>query len=273
MILTYRLLRRFVTFLAILVVLFLVAPILFVMVISLTDSSFAEFPPRGLSLRWYEDVVTDPQWTGAFMTSITVAVAASLLGTLMGLLAALAIVRARFRGKGLAFGIILAPMFMPGVISGVAIYFAFVRIVGAGSVPMIVLGHSIHALPLATIVLAAVLQGVDPRLEQAAASLGASPLVVLRRVTLPVILPGFISAMLLSFLTSFDEFFIALFYSTPLLRTLPIQIWSDLIQEVDPAVAAVSTLLVLLTIVVLALLLALIGARAVVNRGRVEAEA
>lgn len=269
--LLYRVLSWMLVLLAVLIVGYLVLPIVFVMILSLTSSDFAEFPPPTLSLRWYQDVVGSVLWQESFRVSFVIAIVASILGTTLGLLAAMALVRTQFRLKGAVFLLILAPLFVPGMVTGLAIYFQFVRTVGAGSITMLMVAHSIEAIPIATIILMAVLRGIDPRQEQAAASLGAAPLTVLLRITLPLVLPGVVAAMLFSFLRSFDEFYVALFYSTPTFATLPIRIWRSLQFEVDPSVAAVSTILVGITVLAVLALVGTIGARAVVNRGRVAA--
>jgi putative spermidine/putrescine transport system permease protein len=266
----YRILNWCLVVLALLIVGYLILPIVFVVLMSLTSADYASFPPPSLSLRWYESVLGSQLWQDSFRTSLVVAFVASLAGTLMGLLAALALVRTRFHFKGAVYVMILAPMFVPGIVTGLAIYFQFIKLVGLGSITMLMVSHSIQCIPLATIILIAVLRGIDIRQEQAAASLGANPVTVLRRITIPLVLPGFIAAVLFSFLRSFDEFYVALFYSSQTFTTLPIRIWRSLLNEIDPSVAAVSTLLVGLTVVIVLALVATIGARAVVNRGRMD---
>jgi putative spermidine/putrescine transport system permease protein len=237
-----------------LVLAFLAVPIVIIAAVSFDGGSYAAFPPEHWSFRWYRLVLNSPTWRSGFEVSVTIAAVATLLATLLGLLAALALVRGRLPFKRAVYALLLAPMIVPGIITGTALYFAFSSAVGAGSIPMIALGHTALALPIAAIILSATLQGVDPRVEQAATSLGADRLTVLRRVTLPLVLPGLISAMLFAFLTSFDEFFVAMFFSTPSVRTLPVLVWATLTYQIDPSVAVVSTLLIGLTGAVLVLI-------------------
>jgi len=140
---------------------------------------------------------------------------------------------------------------VPTVITAIALYFFFARMKATGSVVAMALGHTVLALPVVVIIIVATLQGFDVRLEQAALSLGASRVTALRRVTLPLILPGVFSAALFAFLTSFDELLISLFLSGAEIQTLTVRIWNSLLLEVDPTIAAVSAFLIGVTTVVL----------------------
>lgn len=237
-----------------LMLLFLAVPIAIIAIVSFGAEQYAAFPPQKWSLHWYQTVLASHAWQSGFQVSLAIAGMATVLATALGLLAALALVRGRLPFKRAVYALLLAPMIVPGIITGTAMYFAFSSAVGAGSLPMIALGHTALALPVASIILSATLQGVDPRIEYAAISLGADRLLVLRRITLPLILPGLISAVLFAFLTSFDEFFVALYFSTPSVSTLPILVWATLTYQIDPSVTAVSTLLIGITGFVLALL-------------------
>ena len=142
-------------------------------------------------------------------------------------------------------------MIVPTIITAIGLYFFFVRIKATGSILAMALGHTVLALPVVVIIMAATLQGFDIRLEQAALSLGASRVTALRRITLPLILPGVLSAALFAFLTSFDELLIPLFLSGVEVQTLTVRIWNSLVLEVDPTIAAVSSFLIGVTTVVL----------------------
>lgn len=253
-----------------LILLFLAVPILIIAVVSFDGGEYAAFPPQRWSLRWYHAVLGSHSWRHGLELSVTIAGMATLLATLLGLLAALALVRGRLPFKRAVYALLLAPMIVPGIITGTAMYFSFSAAVGPGSIPMIALGHTALALPIASIILSATLQGIDPRIEHAATSLGADRLLVLRRITLPLILPGLITSVLFAFLTSFDEFFVAMFFSTPSVSTLPVLVWATLTYQIDPSVAVVSTLLIGTTGLILALIA---GLGAVSNRLRGKAAA
>jgi putative spermidine/putrescine transport system permease protein len=252
-----RLFRGLLSIYGLLFMVFLAAPIVIIVMASFEDSTYAAFPPHAFSIRWYEAVLGSPTWLGAFRTSLIVASLAALVAAVLGFLAALALVRGRLPFKQAVYAILLAPMIVPGIVTGIAMYFQYASLVGVGSIPMIAAGHAVIALPIASIILSATLQGVDIRIEHAAASLGADRVTILRRITLPLVLPGLITAVLFAFLSSFDEFFIALFFSSPSVSTLPIQIWATLSYQVDPSIAVVSTLLISVTIVSLGLIAAI----------------
>jgi len=234
------------------VLLFLIAPVVIIVIVSFSGADYLSFPPPYLSLRWYQRFLGASSWRQAIWVSTRVALLTMLFATTLGLLAALALVRGRFRGKGAIYAVMLSPMIVPTVITAIGLYFFFVRLKATGSILAMALGHTVLALPVVVIIMAAALQGFDMRLEQAALSLGASRLTSLRRITLPLILPGLLSAALFAFLTSFDELLIPLFLSGVEVQTLTVRIWNSLTLEVDPTIAAVSSFLIGVTTVVLA---------------------
>ena len=234
-----------------LVLAFLLAPVLIIIVVSFSAADYLTFPPPGLSLRWYERFFGVPSWRRAIGVSVQVAMLTMLFATGLGLPAALALVRGRFRRKGLVYALLLSPAIVPTVITAIGLYFFFVRLKATGSILAMALGHTVLALPVVVIIIAATLQGFDVRYEQAALGLGASRITALRRITLPLIAPGVLSAALFAFLTSFDELLIPLFLSEVEVQTLTVRIWNSLQLEVDPTIAAVSSFLIGVTTAVL----------------------
>lgn len=241
------------------VLLFLIAPVVIIVIVSFSGADYLKFPPPSLSLRWYDRFFGVPAWRRAIWVSIQVASLTMIFATVLGLLASLALVRARFRWKGAVYAFVLSPLIVPTIITAIGLYFFFARFKATGSILAIALGHTVLALPVVVIIIAATLQGFDLRLEQAALSLGASRLVALRRVTLPLIAPGVLSAALFAFLTSFDELLIPLFLSGVEAQTLTVRIWNSLLLEVDPTIAAVSSFLIGVTT-------AILGASAMLRR-------
>jgi putative spermidine/putrescine transport system permease protein len=233
---------------ATIVLAFLLLPMVIIAALSFSDSSYTTFPPPALSFRWYVAIAQSANWRGSFLASVAIASATTILALALGLGAALALTRGHFGFKKLIYTMMLAPLILPGIITALALYFFFAPLRMVGNPLAIVLGHAVLALPIALIILCATIQGVDERLEQAASSLGASRGVILRRITLPLIMPGLLSAAVFSFLSSFDEFFIALFLSTPTFQTLPIRIWSTLQYQIEPSVTAISTVLIAMTV-------------------------
>jgi putative spermidine/putrescine transport system permease protein len=149
--------------------------------------------------------------------------------------------------------VLLAPMIIPVIITAIALYFVFAQMGLNGTVLAITIGHTIVVLPIAFVVLSSTLQGLDPRLEKAAISLGASPLAAFYHITLPLLMPGILSAGLFSFLTSFDELIIPLFLGGPATQTLAVRIWNSVVMEIEPTISAVSVFLIAMTIVVMVL--------------------
>jgi len=233
------------------VLLFLISPVIIILIVSFSGADYLRFPPPNLSLRWYQRFFGIAAWRQAIGVSTQVAFLTMVFATALGFLASLALVRGRFRGKGAIYAFLLSPMIVPTIITAIGLYFFFVRLKATGSILAMALGHTVLALPVVVIIIAATLQGFDVRFEQAALSLGASRFTALRRVTLPLILPGVLSAALFAFLTSFDELLIPLFLSGVEVQTLTVRVWNSLLLEVDPTIAAVSTFLIGVTTAVL----------------------
>ena len=236
---------------AIAVLAFLALPIVIIFPLALSPSSYLSFPPRGLSLQWVAQVAADPNWLQSLQVSLAVAALTAMFALVLATLAALALTRADVPGRRIVLALLLMPMILPGIITSIAVYFFMSKIGLAGSLMGMAIGHTILALPVAVSILSATMQGFDMRLEQAALSLGASRLTAFRRITLPLIAPGFASAAIFAFLSSFDELLMSLFLSGPGQQTLPVRIWSAVLFQLDPTIAAVSALLVFVSIIAL----------------------
>ncbi|RVI61304.1 ABC transporter permease subunit [Sinorhizobium meliloti] len=234
------------------VVAFLIAPILIFFPLSLSASPFLEFPPRGFSLQWFQNYFSRPDWLAATWVSIKVATFTMIAATLLGTLAAIGLVRGRFPGSRLVAGFLISPSIVPTLITAVAVYFQFARFQLVGSITGLVLAHLVLALPLVVVVVSGALRSVDIRPEQAARSLGATPVIAFLKITLPAIKPGILTAAFFAFLASFDDVVLALFLSGTSATTLPKRMWDGIRFEIDPTIAAVSTLMIMVSIVLLA---------------------
>lgn len=228
--------------------LFLLLPILFIVALSFGSSRWLIFPPPGWTLNWYAELFADPRWLGAALTSAKIGVIVMVLSVGLGLLASLALVRGRFKGRAVLRAFFLTPMVLPVVIVAVALYAAFLRLGLNGTLPGFVIAHLIVALPFAIITITGALETFDPAIEDAAILCGASPWEARLRVTLPGIRHGLFSAAIFSFLISWDEVVLAIFMASPNLQTLPVKVWTTLRQDLTPVIAAASTLLVALTV-------------------------
>jgi putative spermidine/putrescine transport system permease protein len=229
----------------------LLAPIMVVIPLSFTSQSSFIFPPNGYSTRWYAKFFTDPEWVYAFWDSVIVATATSILATIIGTAACFGIKRFGAKTQLLCLGILLLPVVVPIVITGVGIYAVFLKWNLVGTYPGFVLAHTLYALPLVVVPVMASLSTFDTTLELAAGSLGASKWQTFRQVTLPSIMPGVAAGAVFAFVQSWDEIVISIFISTPDLTTLPVRMYNAVSADVDPTLAAASSLIV--TIVTLAI--------------------
>ncbi|MDG4853940.1 MAG: ABC transporter permease [Mesorhizobium sp.] len=227
---------------------FLLLPVVFIVLLSFGSSRWLAFPPPGWTLKWYQELLADPAWVDAALTSAKIAAMAAILAVLIGLLASFSLVRGEFRGRQFLRGLLLTPMVLPVVVFAIAIYAFFLRIGLAGTTIGFVIAHTILALPFAIIPIATALEGFDKSIEDAAIVCGASPLQARLRITLPSIRIGIFSAAIFSFLASWDEVVVAIFMASPTLQTLPVKIWGSLRADLSPVVAAASSLLVGLTL-------------------------
>jgi putative spermidine/putrescine transport system permease protein len=236
-----------VTIVAALVLLYLVFPILVVVPLSFSAGTYLSFPPPGFSLRWYENFLSRSDWLGAASLSLWVGGAVMVSATALGAPAALALVRSSFPGKDLLTGFIISPLIAPVIIVAIGIYFFYARLGLVGNPFALVIAHTALAVPYVVINVSATLQGFDERLEQAAMNLGATPWRTFWQVTFPIIRPGVLAGALFAFISSFDELVVALFVSGTSAVTLPRKMWESIRFEIDPTIAAVSTILVVLT--------------------------
>ncbi len=229
------------------VLLFLILPILIILPISFSSGNMLAFPLPGFSLRWYETVATTPAWGDAARNSLIIGVASTILSMILGTAAAIGLARARFRFKAVILAIVVSPILIPIVITAVSMYFFFVDVGLVGTYPGLILAHTALSVPFVVVTVMATLEGFDTNLIRAAAGLGAPPLTAFRRVMLPIIFPGIASGGLFAFATSFDEIVVTLFLASPEQRTLPRQIFSGVREYVSPGIAAVATLLILVS--------------------------
>jgi putative spermidine/putrescine transport system permease protein len=234
------------------VLFFLVFPIFVVVPISFSAATFLQFPPHHLSLRWYDAYFGSEDWMAATLRSFEIAALVMVLATTLGTSAAFALARAHFRGKQALYALMLSPLIVPTIITAIAAYFLFARLHLIGHPLGLMLAHTVIAIPLVVIVVSASLSGFDRRLESAALSLGANPWYALRRVTLPIIAPGIISGALLAFLASFDEVVIAVFLAGTGATTLPKKLWEGVWLEITPVIAAASSFVICLTLLLFA---------------------
>ncbi|MBA3450509.1 MAG: ABC transporter permease [Chloroflexia bacterium] len=230
---------------------YLVFPVFIVAPVSFSSAKYLQFPPPGWSLQWYENYLNRPGWVPATFVSIRVAVITTVLATTLGTAASLALVRGRFPGRNAINSFMVSPLVVPGIIVAIGIYFFYAQAKLVGNPLGLAFAHTALALPFVVTNVSATLHGFDERLEYAAMNLGANRWQTFRRVTLPIIRPGVFAGALFAFITSFDELIVALFVSGSGAVTLPRKMWDSLRQEIDPTIAAVSTILITLSVAIL----------------------
>jgi len=232
------------------VFLFLMAPLIVVFPISLSSSEYLQFPPPGWSLRWFEAYITDSTWIDATWRSIKIGIWTTLLSMFMGTALSFSQVRGRYKGKSIINQISLLPLVVPMIVYSISVYglFGYFKLIGMWQV--IVLGHTVHAIPFVVIIVSAALRTFDITQEQAAMSLGASRATALWQITLPQIRPSLVSAAFLAFISSFDELVVAMFLGGSNM-TLPKKMFDNIVNEIDPTIAAVSVIQILLVSLIL----------------------
>ena len=230
--------------LAVLTLLYLVLPVLAIVPLSFSSSTFLVYPIPGWSLRWYHHLVTSDSWRMAAKNSFIIGPAATAVATVLGTLAAIGVTKADFRGKTLLMAILISPMIVPVVVVGVAMYLFFAPLGLANTYTGLILAHATLGVPFVVTTVSATLQGFNQNLVRASLSLGANPVSTFFRITLPVIAPGVISGALFAFATLFDEVVVTLFLAGADQTTLPRQMFTGIRENINPTIAALATILV-----------------------------
>jgi putative spermidine/putrescine transport system permease protein len=232
-------------------VIFLIAPMVIVVIISFSSAPFLMFPPPGFSLQWYHKLFADPAWVDSLTASVEIVVPTGILAMVLGTAAALGLSRSNIPGKKLIMGLLMAPIVVPVIIIAAAIFGAFRFWNLNGTLTGFILAHTMLTVPYVVSTVLASLQMVDEQYEKAALTLGASPWVAFRRVIFPLILPGVLSGLLFAMVISFDELIVSLFIGSPTFRPVTVQMWSDVMGDINPTIAAIGTLLFLFSLLVL----------------------
>jgi len=234
---------------AILVLLFIILPILVLIPLSFTSVNYFTFPPVGFSMKWYQDFLANEEWIECFFRSLGVACLTAILAVIIGTLASMAVTRMNFKYKKAFMALMVAPMVIPVVIIGIALYNFYAPLRLNNTIVGLVLSHTLLAIPIVFITLTAGLKGVDSNIELAAAGLGSKPIGVFFKIILPQIKTSMLSACLFAFITSLDEITVTIFLSGTNTKTLPIAMWESMRNNITPTIAAVSTILIFGTVI------------------------
>jgi ABC-type spermidine/putrescine transport system permease subunit II len=232
-------------------VVFLVAPVIVVVLMSFTNQIYLTFPPTGFVMRWYVAAWNESRWFDAGWNSIQIGAATAALSMVLGTLSALAVTRGGRRWTSWVASLVIAPMMLPHIIIAIGLYPTMLDLKLADTYIAVILGHTVVAMPLVFTTVSASLRGYDPVLEFAAMTLGANGWRAFRYVTLPMIGSGLAIGGIFAFAVSFDELMLALFLASPRTETLPRMLWEHLQQTITPVIAAVATLVLLFTLVLM----------------------
>lgn len=234
------------------VIVFLSVPSFITLPVSLTDTDYLALPERGLSLKHWHNLFTSPAWLGAVLQSLLIALAATAVAVVSGTLCAIGCWRMPGRWTRLVLASMLVPIIVPTVVYALGLYRVYARIGLLDTFAGVIIAHAAIGLPFVAITVSANLANFDPKLEQASRNLGANGWQTLRLVMLPNIIPGIVSGAVFAFVASWDELVIVLFIAGRRVHTLPRQVWAGLRESLDPTIAAVATLLIVVTLVMLA---------------------
>ncbi|GGX59669.1 ABC transporter permease [Saccharospirillum salsuginis] len=238
--------------------LFLVGPLLVIIPLSFNSEPYFTFTdsmlalkPEGYSLRWYQEFFTSSAWLNAIKNSVIIAIASTFLATILGTTAALGLSSRNMPFRNTIMALLISPLIVPLIISAAAMFFFFSRINLTQTYLGVILAHTALGIPFVVITVTATLSSFDHSLTRASASLGAGPVRTFFKVILPLVTPGVVSGALFAFITSFDEVVVVLFVSGPEQRTIPIQMWSGIREQISPTILAVATMMVTLSILLL----------------------
>ncbi len=239
-----------------LIFLFLIGPIIVIIPLSFNSEPYFTYPRAGDSWRWYNEIFGDgPQatlWQRSIVNSIIVGIFAALLATLLGTVAALGMTRAKFPFKGLVMAVLISPIIVPIVITAVSMFYFYAKVGLVSNLFGIILAHAALGAPYVVITVSATLVGFDQNLVRAGASLGAGPIRVFFVVTLPIILPGVVSGALFAFAASWDELVVVMFLASTEQHTVPRRMWSGIRELISPTITAAATMLIILSICLMA---------------------
>ena len=230
---------------------FMLAPLVMVVLVSFTDKGYIAMPFDGASWRWYRAILDAPDFIDAFWRSLALAAAAATLATLLAVPAGMAIAWHQFRGREAVLGLLLSPLMVPHVVLGIALLRFLTQIGASGTLSGLTAAHTVIVLPYVLRLVVAAATGFDRSLVQAAQSLGATGWTVFRRIELPLILPGVAGGWMIAFINSFDELTMSLFVASASTQTLPVKMYNHIANTIDPLLASVSTVLIVLTLILM----------------------
>ena len=233
---------------------FMLAPLVMVALVSFTDKGYIAMPFDGASWRWYLAILKNEDFVDAFWRSLALGAGAATLATLLAVPAGMAIAWHRFPGREVVLGLLLSPLMVPHVVLGIALLRFLTQIGASGTMWGLTAAHTVLVLPYVLRLVVAAATGFERNVAQAAESLGASAWTVFRRIELPLIVPGVAGGWIIAFINSFDELTMSIFVASAGTQTLPVKMYNHIANTIDPLLASISTVLIVLTLVLMLVL-------------------
>ena len=234
---------------AALISVFLLVPLLLPIALSVSDTPFVVFPPQGFTLRWYVSVLNEPDFTGSLRFSLILSALSALGAMLLGTPTAIGLVRHQFPGRDLIQSLVLSPLVFPSLVTGIALLRFFSSVGSHNALVNLVIGHILVTIPYVVRTVSASLMMLDPAVEEAARTLGASRFRTFWRITRPQIVPGLVAGGIFAFVTSFDNYAISMWLFDAENVPLPLTMFSLISRMFDPGIAAIASLMILLSLV------------------------
>lgn len=231
-----------------LLIFIMILPALVIIPQAFTSLNYFTFPVEEFSLKWFEKFFDNEQWIVGLERSLAIAVASAVLAAAMGTMAALAMNKLKFKGKSLFMSVMIAPMVVPVVVVGVAIYTTFAPIGLTNSFAGLILSHTLLGIPMVFVTMLSGFANVDENLELAAMSMGSTPIGAFFKITLPTVRSSLVSSVLFAFVTSLDEVVVTTFVSGANTKTLTMVMWENMRTNIDPTLAAAALFMIILTL-------------------------
>lgn len=236
---------------AAIVIIFLIVPVFIIIPLSFNGADYLCFPPKGFSMKWYQEFFGDSQWVKALTKSLKVAISTTVVSLVLGTMAAEGLRKIQWKGKSILQEFFMMPLYIPVIILAIAIYNFESGVHLTSSFPGLVLAHCVLAIPYVVSTMSASLNGINQNIENAALNLGASGFRVFFEITLPMIRPAIVSSAIFAFVTSFDELIISMFICGVSGTTLPKKIWDCVRSEIDPTITAIAAIVIIVLTVVM----------------------
>lgn len=234
---------------AAIIALFLLIPLMLPILLSVSDTPFVVFPPQGFTLQWYVAVLNEPDFTGSLRFSLILSSVSALGAMIVGTPAAIGLVRHNFVGRDLIQGLVLSPLVFPSLVTGIALLRFFSSIGSDNALVNLAIGHTLVTIPYVVRTVSASLMMLDPAVEEAARTLGANRFRTFWRITRPQIVPGLVAGGIFAFVTSFDNYAISMWLFDAANVPLPLTMFSLISRMFDPGIAAIASLMILLSLV------------------------